>query len=399
MIDLADGPGDRAFRLDLRAWLTEAVASIGARPGPDHDDWPAVRDYDRRWQRMLFDGGYAGLDWPVEYGGRGATLTQQLIFHEETARADAPAVGCYFVTLQHAGPTLIAEGTDEQRRSHLARMLRGDELWCQGFSEPEAGSDLASLRTRAVRDGDDYLVSGRKIWTSWAQIADCCELLVRTDPTAPRHRGLSWLICPMDAPGIDIRPIRTMAGATDYCEVFFDGVRVPVANRVGPENDGWRVAMVTLAFERGTAFIGEQERVHRQLELIARTATTGEGRAGGPTWDDIEIRRRLGRLAARSHALGALIRHHVSLAQAGDELGARSSVVKLAWSELAQQVAELGRTVAGRRPVTAESSSADAAGWVDQRLTSFWFTIAAGTSQVQRNIIGERLLGLPREPA
>jgi alkylation response protein AidB-like acyl-CoA dehydrogenase len=399
MIELADCQADRAFRLDLRAWLTEAVAGIGVRPRPDQDNWPAVRDYDRRWQRMLFDAGYAGLDWPVEFGGRGATLTQQLIFQEETARAGAPAVGCYFVTLQHAGPTLIAEGTDEQRRGHLARMLRGDELWCQGFSEPEAGSDLASLRTRAVRDGDDYVLYGRKIWTSWAQVADCCELLVRTDLEAPRHRGLSWLICPMDAPGIEILPIRTMAGATDYCEVLFDGVRVPVANRVGPENDGWRVAMVTLAFERGTAFIGEQERVQRELERIARTAATVDGRDGRPAWDDIEIRRRLGRLTARSHALGALIRHHVSLAQAGEELGARSSIVKLAWSELAQQVAELGRNVAGHQALTAQPDSVDAARWVDQRLTSFWFTIAAGTSQVQRNIIGERLLGLPREPA
>ncbi|MEW6473518.1 MAG: acyl-CoA dehydrogenase family protein [Actinomycetota bacterium] len=398
-MDLRDSATDRQFRLALRGWLQEAVPQIGERPALSDENWPLVREYDARWQRMLFDAGYAGLDWPVEYGGRGATLTEQLIFAEETARAGAPTVGCNFVTLQHAGPTLIAEGSDEQRRRHLLPMLRGDEFWCQGFSEPEAGSDLAGLRTRAIRDGDDYVVHGSKIWSSWAHVADFCELLVRTDPEAPKHRGLSWLICPMDRPGIEVRPLRTLTGALDYCEVVFDGVRIPLANRVGAENDGWRVAMVTLAFERGTAFIGDQARIERNLELLARAAATLERDEGGNAWDDPEVRRQIGRLAARSHALGALIRHYVSLAEAGEQLGARASVMKLVWSELGQQVAELGRRITADAVTTTGGAELDPASWRQERLGSFWFTIAAGTSQIQRNIIGERLLALPKEPA
>lgn len=398
MIDLRDSTTDREFRLQLRGWLHDAVPGIGARPPLRDGNWPSVRAYDARWQRMLFDAGYAGLDWPEEFGGRGAPLTQQLIFAEETARAGAPTVGSNFVTLQHAGPTLVVEGTDEQRRRHLLPMLRGDEFWCQGFSEPEAGSDLASLRTRAVRDGDEYVVQGRKIWTSWAHVADFCELLVRTDPQAPKHRGLSWLICPMDSPGIEIRPLRTMTGALDYCEVVFDDVRIPVANRVGAEHDGWRVAMVTLAFERGTAFIGDQARIERTLQLLAEATTRIQGHHGDSAWDDPEIRRQIGRLAARSHALGALIRHYVSRAETGEELGPRASVMKLAWSELAQQVAEFGRTVTANAVTTSDGNGVDPAAWRAERLGSFWYTIAAGTSQIQRNIIGERLLALPKEP-
>ena len=399
MIDVTDSTADQTFRSELRAWLAEAVPAMGPRPALTDDNWIEVRCYDARWQRTLFDAGYAGLDWPVEYGGRGASLTEQLIFCEETARRGAPTVGSDFVTLQHAGPTLIAEGTDEQRRRHLPRMLRGEEFWCQGFSEPEAGSDLASLRTYATRDGDEYVVRGRKIWTSWAHIADFCELLVRTDRQAPKHRGLSWLICPMDAPGIEIRPLRTITGTLDFCEVVFDEVRVPVTNCVGLENDGWRVAMVTFAFERGTAFIADQERLKTDLALIARTAARLDDGSGGVAWDDVELRRRLGRMTARADALGALIRHNVSRAAQGEELGARASVMKLVWSELAQQTAELGRQVVGHRPLMTDGAPVDPMHWTHQRLASFWFTIAAGTSQVQRNIVGERLLGLPKEPA
>src|SRR6266571_6068775 len=178
----------------------------------------ARREYDCSWQRLLFDAGYAGIDWPKEHGGRGASLTEQLVFLEETERAHAPYVGMNFVGLLHAGPTLIAEATPEQQARHLPPILKGSEVWCQGFSEPGAGSDLAALRTRAVRDGDDYVVTGQKIWTSHAEVADFCELLVRTDPDAPKHRGISWLIMPMSAPGIDIRPLRTVAGSTEFSE-------------------------------------------------------------------------------------------------------------------------------------------------------------------------------------
>ena len=211
-------------------------------PEPHRDDWDARRAWDTGWQRMLFDAGYAGINWPKEFGGRGATPTEHLIFIEETERARAPYVGMNFVGLLHAGPTLIAEASDEQKAFHLPGILKGEHVWCQGFSEPNAGSDLASLRCRAVRDGDDYVINGQKIWTSYGHMADYCEMLVRTDPEVPKHKGITWLIVPMDTPGIDIRPLETMEGTAEFCEVFFDDVRVPVANRVGDENDGWRVA-------------------------------------------------------------------------------------------------------------------------------------------------------------
>ena len=227
------GP-EQAFRQELRDWLAATLPGVGAPP--PHDDWPARRAYDLRWQRLLFEAGYAGVDWPAEGGGRGSSPVEQLIFKEECERAGAPYVGVNFVGLLHAGPTIIAEGTAAQKERYLPAILRGEEVWCQGFSEPDAGSDLASLRTRAVRDGDDYVVTGSKIWTSHAEVADFCELLVRTGEE--RNRGITWLIMPMDAPGIEIRPLRTIAGTTEFAELFLSEVRVPVANRVGDENDG-----------------------------------------------------------------------------------------------------------------------------------------------------------------
>ena len=255
---------------------------------PPHDDWPARRAYDLRWQRLLFDAGYAGVDWPAEGGGRGASPVEQLIFKEECERAGAPYVGVNFVGLLHAGPTVIAEGTPEQKARYLPPILRGEEVWCQGFSEPDAGSDLASLRTRAVRDGDDYVVTGSKIWTSHAEVADYCELLVRTGDEG--NRGITWLIMPMDSPGIEIRPLRTIEGTTEFAELFLNEVRIPVANRVGDENDGWRVTMVTLSFERGTAFVGELLECMRLLGELRRwpagsaSSTTPDWPGASATW-------------------------------------------------------------------------------------------------------------------
>lgn len=244
-MDLSYTPEEEEFRARLREWLARTLP--GLPPGPSPGDWPGRRAYDLGWQRRLHDAGYADVHW-------GASPTIRLIFLEETERAGAPYVGANFVGLLHAGPTIAAEGTDEQRARWLPPILRGEEVWCQGFSEPEAGSDLAALRTRAWRDGDQYVVTGSKIWTSHAEVADWCELLVRTDPSEPRHRGITWLAMPMDAPGITVRPLRTLAGSAEFAEMFLDEVRVPVAHRVGDENDGWRVTMVTLSFERGTAF-------------------------------------------------------------------------------------------------------------------------------------------------
>ena len=392
-MDLRDTEAEHRFRTELRAWLADVVPAFGPKPSPM--DWPARREYDTRWQRMLHDAGYAGIDWPTEGGGRGASPAEQLVYVEELERAHAPYVGVNFVGLLHAGPTIVAEGTAEQRARFLPPILRGDEVWCQGFSEPGAGSDLAALRTRAVRDGDDYVVSGSKIWTSHAEVADHCELLVRTGDEDSRHRGITWLVMPMDRPGIDIRPLRTIAGSTEFAELFLDEVRVPVANRVGEENDGWRVTMVTLSFERGTAFVGEMLQsveLLRQLRELARRL----GR-----WDEEETRERVGHLGAELDALWALARRNVSQAARTGVPGVGGSVFKLAFSELRQRLASLALDLLGPAGLSwdeleGEGGPLGNAELVDIWVNSFSRTIAAGTSQIQRNIVAERILGLPK---
>jgi alkylation response protein AidB-like acyl-CoA dehydrogenase len=400
-VDLRFSPAEETFRAELRTWLADALSRIGPEPSPF--DWPARRRFDTAWQRQLFDAGYAGIDWPTEGGGRGASPVEQLVFLEELERAHAPYVGVNFVGLLHAGPTIVAEGTPEQRERFLPPILRGDAVWCQGFSEPGAGSDLASLRTRAVRDGDDYVVTGSKIWTSFAEVADFCELLVRTGPEESKHRGITWLAMPMDAPGIEIRPLKTIVGTSDFAELFLDGVRVPVANRVGAEDDGWRVTMVTLSFERGTAFVGE---LLQSMELLRALGSLAR-RTGA--WEETETRRRIGHIGAELDALWALTKRNVSQAARTGVPGLGGSVFKLAFSELRQRIGELGMELAGQGGLarddlgSAEADPRSAGGKavgnaeiVDTWLNGFSRTIAAGTSQIQRNIVAERLLGLPK---
>ncbi|MBW8702693.1 Acyl-CoA dehydrogenase [Streptomyces sp. MBT84] len=382
-MELADSPEEEEFRARLRRWLAEVLPTLPPSPSPA--DWPARRAFDLGWQRMLYDAGYAGLHWPVDAGGRGATPAQHLIFLEETEKAGAPYVGANFVGLLHAGPTIAAEGTPGQRERWLPPVLRGEEIWCQGFSEPEAGSYLASLRTRAWRDGEAYVVSGSKIWTSHAEVADWCELLVRTDPEAPSHKGITWLAMPMDAPGVTVRPLRTLAGSTEFAEVFLDEVRVPVGNRIGAENDGWRVTMVTLSFERGTAFAGEVVACRRVLGELAREAQ-GNGR-----WDDASLRRRLGRLNAEFRALWRLTQWNVSEARgSGAVPGPAGSVFKLRYSHVRQELFDTAAEVLGADSLDLGRP------WTLDRLSSLSYTIAAGTSQIQQNIVAERILGLPK---
>jgi alkylation response protein AidB-like acyl-CoA dehydrogenase len=398
LVDLRFNPTELEFRERLRAWLAATLPTLPAQP--HRDDWPGRRRFDTDWQRRLSDAGYAGVDWPAEHGGLGASPTEQLIFLEETAAARAPYVGANFVGLLHAGPTLIMEGSNAQRAEHLPRILRGDEVWCQGFSEPDSGSDLASLRTRAVRDGDHYVVTGRKIWTSMAHVADYCELLVRTDPQAAPHKGITWLILPMDTPGIQIRPLRTAGGSTEFSELILDDVRVPAANRVGAENDGWRVAMVTFSFERGTAFIGEVVESRNILAEIARIARATPAGAGTSLWDDGALRRDVGRLSAEVQGLWALIRKNVSEASAGTVPERGASVFKLRFTENRQRIGDLAAHVLGRAALAISDlpGGARTGHLVEDRITTLAYTIAAGTSQIQKNILAERALGLPKEP-
>ncbi len=394
---LKETPEEQAFRHDVRAWLDETLPTLP--PEPPFEDWAAKRVYDTGWQRRLFDAGYAGISWPTEYGGRGATPSEELIFLEETERAGAPYVGCNFVSTLHAGPTIAAEGTPEQRARYLAPILRGDNVWCQGFSEPEAGSDLASLRTRAVRDGDHYVVSGQKIWTSHAQVADFCELLVRTDPDAPKHRGITWIVMPMDSPGIDVRPMRTLTGESEFSEMFLDEVRIPVENVVGAEHDGWRVAMVTFSFERGTAFVSEllgSMRLLTDLVEIARKTPLHSGTA----WDDAGIRRELTVIGAELDAQWALTKRNVSRAARHGSPGVGGSIFKLAYHETRERMGEIALQVLGRARLALDDPTGLSARHLDhvhQRLYALSLSIAAGTTQIQRNIVGERLLGLPKE--
>ena len=395
-MDLRYTPEEQAFRHELRAWLDSALLDVG--PEPARDDWQGRREFETGWQRVLSDAGYAGINWPSEYGGRGATPTEHLVFLEEIERAKAPYVGMNFVGLLHAGPTLIVEATDEQKSAHLPGILNGDHVWCQGFSEPGAGSDLASLSCRAIRDGDDYVVSGQKIWTSYAHVADYCEMLVRTDTEVAKHRGISWVIMDMTAPGIDIRPLRTMEGSTEFCEMYLDEVRIPVASRVGAENDGWRVAMTTLSFERGTAFVGE---MLQTMELCRELATlaTKITRRSGTAWDDVGLRRDLGHISAELDALWALTKRNISEATRTGLVGAGGSVFKLAYTDLRHRLGDVALHLLDRASLSLDDIGELPTGeHIQGRIHGLSMTIAAGTTQVQKNIIAERILGLPKEP-
>jgi alkylation response protein AidB-like acyl-CoA dehydrogenase len=394
-VDLRYSESDQVFRHALRAWLAEAVPGHGN--SPSRHDWEARRAYDTGWQRKLYDAGYAGINWPKEFGGRGASLIEELVYYEEMSRANAPHVAMNFVGVRHGGPTLIAEGTDQQKADHLPRILRGEEVWCQGFSEPAAGSDLAALRTSAVRDGDHYVVNGQKIWTSFAHIADYCELLVRTDPDT-KHGGISWLVMPMDLDGIEIRPLPTLLGESDFSEMFLENVRIPIENRVGEENDGWRVTNVTLRFERGTAWAADISHLQQTLVSLcelARAITRDEASA----WDDRSLRREIGHLSAEVESLWAMVKLQVSeLAKTGVP-GLGGSVIKLAFTELNQRIFELGTRLLGRASLSRDDvDGLPSLGVVDRYLSTLSLTIAAGSSQIQRNIISERMLGMPKEP-
>ena len=397
-MDLRFSESDEKFRAELRAWLEKEVPAYGPQPD-DYHDWNVRRAYDTGWQRTLYEAGYAGINWPKEYGGCDLALSEQIVYYEEIARAKAPYVGVNFVGLLHGGPTLIAEGTDEQKKKHIESIITGKDIWCQGFSEPGAGSDLASLQARAVRVGDEYIINGHKIWTSFAQVADYCEMLVRTDVDAPKHRGISWLILPMDAPGIEIRPLKTITGDSEFSEVFFNDTPVPVENLVGKENDGWRVTNVTLRFERGTAFTSEMYNLQKFLAEIVRVARRVTSH-GAPAWEDRALRREIGHLKAELDALWAMLK--LSIAEAagneGGMPGIGASAVKLFYTELYQRVTEVSIRLAGRAALSRD----DVAGFpneefVAKHMNSLSLTIAAGSSQIQRNIIAERILGLPRE--
>jgi alkylation response protein AidB-like acyl-CoA dehydrogenase len=385
-MDLHFSREDTIFREQARAWLRDNVT----RERRPHSG-EAMRAFDLAWQRKQFEGGWAGVSWPVEYGGLGLSLTRQLIWHEEYARADAPDNHLCFVALNHAGPTIIARGSEAQKRFHLPKILKGDVIWCQGFSEPNSGSDLASLRTQARIDDDHLVVNGSKIWTSHGHLSEWQELLVRTNPDAPKHKGISWVICDMKSPGITLRPIEIMTSPNQvhFVQCFYDDVRIPLSNVVGEVNDGWNVAMSTLGFERGTAQIRDQIRYAYLAEKMIREAQTRFG-SDAPLSND-EIGARLAHLRADMAAARAMTYMVMSRAEAGIQ-DSQTSLMRAMVGETQQRARRLALDILG--PYALENPEDD--DWVYFYLRSFSITIAAGTAQIQRNIIGERVLGLPR---
>jgi alkylation response protein AidB-like acyl-CoA dehydrogenase len=379
-VDLRDTPAEAEFRSELRAWLDESLPEEkrGSRGGAQRFDDPFMRE----WSRKLYAAGYAGLTWPKEYGGAGAPYSFQAIFYEEMAAAQAPShVGV--IGLGMAGPTIIAHGTEEQKRRYLQPLLAADEIWCQGFSEPDAGSDLAAARTRAERRGDAYVVNGQKVWSSFAHIADFCILVTQSDPEAPRYRNLTYLIVDMHAPGVEVRPLRQITGESEFNEIFFSDVEVPVENRLGEEGEGWQVAMTTLLHERGTLGFALTATLDASVERLlgeARERLDGDGRLRervAREWIELQALR-----YTNYRALGTLQRTGIP--------GPEGSGVKLRWSEANQRLTKLARELRGPEGVL------DDGWWHHQQLRSRGNTIEAGTSEVLRNIVAERVLGLPR---
>ncbi|BCJ67281.1 acyl-CoA dehydrogenase family protein [Polymorphospora rubra] len=381
---------EREFQKRAADWLADNV--------PTHDRPPsgqAMVDFDRAWQRRQYDGGWAGVSWPSEFGGAGLSLTEQILWYERCAQFDAPEPGVFNIALGHAGPTLIVEGSDEQKHDHLGPILRGEEIWAQGFSEPGAGSDLASLRMRAVRDGDDLVVNGSKIWTTKASVSNWQELLVRTDPDAARHHGLSFLIVALDTPGIEVRPITTMDGDTPFAEVFYDDVRIPLANVVGRLGDGWKVAMTTLGFERGTMTLGMVIRLLKLIDRVRELAATRVDRRGRAMLANDEVAAAIADIESEGVALYALALAFVSEVVRTGKAGPKGSMVRPFYAELSQRVKRLGADLLDREGLAVDGSAA-AAEFVPSYLYSFAHTIGTGTSEVQRNVIAQRVLGLPR---
>jgi alkylation response protein AidB-like acyl-CoA dehydrogenase len=389
-MDLNLTPNEQKFRDEFREWLGANLPSPwqGSTNSEDRSDY--IR-YLREWQQKLYLGGWAGISWPQQFGGRGASLMEQAIFQEELARANAPQlIGTIGLSL--VGPTIIAMGTDEQKARYLAPILSGEEIWCQGFSEPNAGSDLASLSTKAVRDGNDFVVNGQKIWTSFAQLADWCLQLVRTDTEAPKHKGITCLLVDMRSEGISVRPLRQMSGDSGFNEVFFSNVRIPVSQVLGTVNQGWTTAITALMNERANLGTAAQVVFKRNLEALIDRARTIQRNGSNATKDPI-VRQKL----AQAHLELEILRLNTnraltSLTKTGIP-GPEGSIQKLYWSEWNQRLQQTAQEILGP---FGQLLDFDKGTWQYGYLRSRGNTIEAGTSEIQRNIIAERVLGFPK---
>jgi alkylation response protein AidB-like acyl-CoA dehydrogenase len=382
-----------AFRKDVRQWLERHLpedlrGTSFASSRADRDEVKKLR----AWQKTMAEAGYVGMEWPREFGGRGASIVDMIILYQEMARAESPQlVNRGGVSM--LGPTLMKYGTPAQQTRFLRRILSAEELWCQGFSEPNAGSDLANLQTRAVRDGDHFVVNGQKVWTSMAHVADWCFLLVRTNPDAPKHKGISFLLVDMKTPGITVRPLRQMTGEAEFNEVFWDNVRVPVENLVGKLDEGWGVALTTLAYERDLLTFIRHISLKNALQRLTRLARE-QGRAADPV-----VRQKLAGLWIGEQALQMNGYRSLTRILRGGAPGPEGSTSKLYWSQLDQELAQLGTEVLGLYAQIGEGSprAVDDGQWEFYALLAQASGIRAGTTEILRNILSERVLGLPKD--
>ena len=395
-MDLSFTEEEERYRQRVRTFMQENLPEGWGKPGYKQPTGEAATEFQHDWTRRLHNAGFLGMAWPKEYGGQGASQIELAIFNEEAARFRAPNP-INGVGLILAGPTIMAHGTEEQKKRYLPRILSGEELWCQGFSEPNAGSDLGSLRTRAELAGDEFVVNGQKVWTTLAQIAHWCILMVRTDPAAPKHRGISYLLVDMKTPGVTVRPLRQMTGGHEFNEMFFENVHVPRTNLLGELNGGWRVGMTTLMNERGTSAFSVWLRYRITYEELVEMARK-RVRNGRPATADPVIRQQLAQAYIDLEGLRYVSYRTFSQILKGGTPGPEGSISKVVWSELNQRMNELAMAVEGPSSQLLRDSphAIDDGRWQFTFLRSRANTIEAGTSEIQRNIIAQRVLGLPK---
>jgi len=381
-VDLTLSPDEETFRDELRAWLKDN------HPGPEPSGDEAGFQFRRDWQRKLYDAGWAGVSWPREYGGRGATLVEQAIFNEEVTRARAPSL-VNVLGLAMGGPTVIAHGTDEQKERYLQPILSADEIWCQGFSEPDSGSDLASLKTRAVRDGDEWVVTGQKVWTTLAHHAKWCMLVARTDLDAPKHKGITYFLMDMDQEAVQVRPLTQITGEAEFNELFLEEARIPHENILGGEGNGWNVAITTLMHERATLAFGLQIQVKIALRELFDQARSSRLDGGSAAEDEI-VRQRLAQLYIESEVLRLNAYRGLTATMKYGVPGPEGSLGKWHWSEVNQALTELAMDLAGPRAQLQDEK------WTYRFLRARANSIEGGTTEILKNIVAERVLGLPR---
>ena len=397
-MELTPTPEQRSFRDEVRAWLRGNMPRQWTARLAASSDVPRAEAYDllRDWQRRLHAAGFIGLTWPREYGGRGLTFMEEMILAEEMALAKAPPV-LNILGIGMAGPTIIAYGTEEQKKRYLPKILSADEIWCQGYSEPNAGSDLASLQTRAARDGRYYVVDGQKVWTSLAHTSEWMMLLARTDPDAPRHKGITYFLLDMHLPGVTVKPLRQITGDAEFNEVFFDGVRVHDSQVLGGVNNGWAVGMTTLMYERLALGFGLQMRLRIALDGLIEMARRAE-KAGHAVTKDPVLRQKIAQLWIDTECLKYTGARAITRLLKGEMPGPEASTGKMGWVETHQRLQELAMELQGPYAQLGRGSmwAVDGGVWQHSFLRSRANSIEGGTTEIQKNIIGERVLGLPK---